>query len=422
MGFRNPFRMSVDKPTGIVYLGDYGPDAGRRRLRTAGPAGRSSSTGSPRPATTAGRTAPAATRTTETYNEYTFPSGPSQAEVQLRRRADQQLVPQHRPADAARGQAGLDPVRRSTPTPRGVRRRLGVADGRPGLPVQRRAQLARSSSRSRWTAGTSPASTAAAGSRRSRSTATARTGRSPAFPWTGTQVMDMAFGPDGALYVLDYGTGANDQALYRIEYIGGGNRSPIAVASANPTSGPNPLTVNFSSAGSSDPEGGALTLPVDVRRRHHLDGGQPDEDVHHQRHLHRHAAGSPTRPGCPATASLVGHGRQHRADGEPHVARPTGSCSPSATRCRSTVTVSDPEDGTIDCSKVTVTYFAGPRQPRRTRSPRRPAAAARITVPADGEHDSAANIFGVFVAVVHRQRRADRAPASRTLQPQAPPG
>ena len=28
MGFRNPFRMSVDKPTGIVYMGDYGPDAG----------------------------------------------------------------------------------------------------------------------------------------------------------------------------------------------------------------------------------------------------------------------------------------------------------------------------------------------------------------------------------------------------------
>ena len=42
----------------------------------------------------------------------------------------------------------------------------------------------------------------------------------------------MAFGPDGALYVLDYGTGwfngdANS-ALYRIEYIAGGNRAPIA--------------------------------------------------------------------------------------------------------------------------------------------------------------------------------------------------
>ena len=28
MGFRNPFRFSVDKTTGIVYVGDYGPDAG----------------------------------------------------------------------------------------------------------------------------------------------------------------------------------------------------------------------------------------------------------------------------------------------------------------------------------------------------------------------------------------------------------
>ena len=28
MGFRNPFRMSVDKATGVVYVGDYGPDAG----------------------------------------------------------------------------------------------------------------------------------------------------------------------------------------------------------------------------------------------------------------------------------------------------------------------------------------------------------------------------------------------------------
>ena len=41
----------------------------------------------------------------------------------------------------------------------------------------------------------------------------------------------MAFGPDGALYVLDYGTGYFDgdanSALYRYDYIGaGGNRAP----------------------------------------------------------------------------------------------------------------------------------------------------------------------------------------------------
>ncbi|MFE4723849.1 PQQ-dependent sugar dehydrogenase, partial [Streptomyces sp. NPDC056728] len=28
MGFRNPFRFNVDKKTGVVYLADYGPDAG----------------------------------------------------------------------------------------------------------------------------------------------------------------------------------------------------------------------------------------------------------------------------------------------------------------------------------------------------------------------------------------------------------
>ena len=64
------------------------------------------------------------------------------------------------------------------------------------------------------------------------------------FGWTGKQVMDMAFGPDGALYVLDYGTGyfngdANS-ALYRFDHVGGGNRAPTAVASANRTSGPAP--------------------------------------------------------------------------------------------------------------------------------------------------------------------------------------
>ncbi|MCF2437384.1 PQQ-dependent sugar dehydrogenase [Streptomyces thinghirensis] len=28
MGFRNPFRMNIDKKTGTIYVGDYGPDAG----------------------------------------------------------------------------------------------------------------------------------------------------------------------------------------------------------------------------------------------------------------------------------------------------------------------------------------------------------------------------------------------------------
>ncbi|MEV5269386.1 PQQ-dependent sugar dehydrogenase, partial [Streptomyces werraensis] len=38
MGFRNPFRMSVDRATGTVYVGDYGPDAGTASP-SRGPAG-----------------------------------------------------------------------------------------------------------------------------------------------------------------------------------------------------------------------------------------------------------------------------------------------------------------------------------------------------------------------------------------------
>ena len=58
--------------------------------------------------------------------------------------------------------------------------------------------------------------------------------------------------------------------------ISSGNQAPIAVASANPTAGPAPLAVSFSSAGSSDPEGQTADVRVDVRRRRHVDGGQPD--------------------------------------------------------------------------------------------------------------------------------------------------
>src|SRR5258708_23724876 len=52
------------------------------------------------------------------------------------------------------------------------------------------------------------------------------------FPWTHTHIMDVAIGPEGALYVLDYGAGwfngdANS-ALYRVESVPSGNRAPTA--------------------------------------------------------------------------------------------------------------------------------------------------------------------------------------------------
>lgn len=70
-------------------------------------------------------------------------------------------------------------------------------------------------------------------------------------------------GPDGALYYIDLGyddnTGVSGVSKIRRIRYQQSNQAPTAVASANPTSGPAPLTVAFSSSGSSDPEGQPLT-------------------------------------------------------------------------------------------------------------------------------------------------------------------
>lgn len=74
-------------------------------------------------------------------------------------------------------------------------------------------------------------------------------------------------GPDENLYYLDLGysdiSGTYGVSkLRRIRYVTS-DRPPVVNASADTTSGPAPLTVNFSSAGSSDPEGKPLTYSWD---------------------------------------------------------------------------------------------------------------------------------------------------------------
>ncbi|NUS90563.1 MAG: carbohydrate-binding protein [Streptomyces sp.] len=78
MGFRNPFRTSVDKPTGTVYLGDYGPDAGSTDSNR-GPSGQVEFDRTTGPGNFGWPYCTGTNTTTETYTEYTFPSGPSGA-------------------------------------------------------------------------------------------------------------------------------------------------------------------------------------------------------------------------------------------------------------------------------------------------------------------------------------------------------
>ena len=75
------------------------------------------------------------------------------------------------------------------------------------------------------------------------------------------QPIDLKFGPEGDLYVLEYGgnsaRSAVEARLVRIEY-NAGNRKPVVQASASKLGGALPLTVTLSSAGSKDYDGDAL--------------------------------------------------------------------------------------------------------------------------------------------------------------------
>ncbi|MCD2440921.1 ThuA domain-containing protein [Agromyces sp. SYSU K20354] len=78
--------------------------------------------------------------------------------------------------------------------------------------------------------------------------------------------IDSRFGPDGSLYVLDWGGGFGrdnpNSGLHRIDYISG-SRSPVAKATSDKDSGQAPLTVAFDGSASFDPENAALAYAWD---------------------------------------------------------------------------------------------------------------------------------------------------------------
>jgi cytochrome c len=92
--------------------------------------------------------------------------------------------------------------------------------------------------------------------------------------------MDIEFGPDGALYTLEYGDGffvqSPDAQLARIDFVRGG-RTPVPKVAADPTqSDTAPLTVEFSSDGTSDPDGDPLTYEWDFDADGEFDSSEPN--------------------------------------------------------------------------------------------------------------------------------------------------
>ncbi|SHG49415.1 cytochrome c [Chryseolinea serpens] len=80
-------------------------------------------------------------------------------------------------------------------------------------------------------------------------------------------IIDMSYGPDGKLYMIEYGTAwfkqNLDARLVRIDY-NGGNRPPVAMLSADKLSTGFPATVKLSAEGTNDPDGDKITYQLEA--------------------------------------------------------------------------------------------------------------------------------------------------------------
>ncbi|MDI3403996.1 ThuA domain-containing protein [Streptomyces cavernicola] len=175
------------------------------------------------------------------------------------------------------------------------------------------------------------------------------------------QPFDADFGPDGALYVIDFGIGSgtgrggsNEGAgIYRIDYVGD-DRLPDARISASPDNGPAPLTVKFSSKGSGLPDGTPVTYAWD------FDGdGDTDSTEAEPTHTYEQKGRFSARLKVTAPKELTALAVQGVTVGNtrPEVTIQTpddGGMFSFGDTIPFTVKVKDPEDGQIDCSRVVV--------------------------------------------------------------------
>ncbi|WNZ07498.1 PQQ-dependent sugar dehydrogenase [Streptomyces sp. 11x1] len=391
MGFRNPFRFSVDKKTGILYVGEYGPDAGAASA-SRGPAGQVEFARVTKPGNFGW---PYCTGKNDAYVDYDFATGTSGAAFDCAAPKNTSPnntgltdLPPAEPAWIPYNGNSLPEFGDGSESPMGgpVYHYDASLDSPVKFPEAYDGDFFAGEFGRRWI-------------KRITSDADGTVQSINNVPWTGTQVMDMAFGPDGALYVLDYGIswfgGDEHSALYRIENATDGH-SPVAQAAADRTSGQARLKVRFSSAGTSDQDGDALTYSWDFG-----DGSTS-------------TAANPThtyKKNGTYTATVTAKDPSGRT-GSASVRIVVGNTAPKVTlelpqdgqlfafgdAVPFKVKVSDPEDGRpIDCAKVKVTFILGHD------SHGHPVTSANgctgtIQTSADGGHDENANIFGVFDA------------------------
>ncbi|GFN00401.1 glycosyl hydrolase [Streptomyces fulvorobeus] len=390
MGFRNPFRFSVDKATGVLYVGDYGPDAGAADPKR-GPAGQVEFARVTKPGNFGW---PFCTGDNEPYVDYDFATRTSGAAFDC---AAPKNTSRHNtglvdlpPAETAwipYDGDSLPEFGSGSESPMGgpVYHYDPELDSPVKFPEAYDGDFFAGEFGRRWI-------------KRIEHDSDGTVQSISPVPWTGTQVMDMAFGPDGALYVLDYGTawfgGDENAGLYRIENATGG-RSPVAEASSNKTSGTAPLRVAFSSAGTTDADGDTLTYAWEFG-----DGGTSTaaNPTHTYRKNGTYTATVTVKDLSGRTGSASVHVTVGNTAPTVRLELPAeGQLFTFGDEIPFKVTVTDPEDGTVDCSRVAVRFILGHDShghPVTTVN----GCSGVIKTEADGGHDPNANIFGVVDA------------------------
>ncbi|MBB2944129.1 glucose/arabinose dehydrogenase [Actinoplanes lutulentus] len=395
MGLRNPFRFAVDPVTNVVYLADYSPDA-QSANPARGPAGQGRWMAIDKPANYGW---PYCVAPDQPYIDYDFATGVSGAPFNC-------AAPVNESPNNT-GLRNLPPVEKAE-----VIYSYGASATWPELGTGGIGPMggpaydysARNRSQTKWPKEFDGLPLFAEWTRdyvkafhldkRNQVTQI-----DPVLPnLVFDNPMDLEFGPDGALYVLEYGDGYfaenPDAQLSRFDFVRG-NRTPIPVVKATPTSGEAPLTVSFSSAGTTDPDGDALRYAWDFNADGRVDSREPNA-------TYTFTANGNYRPVLKVTDST---GRSAAAE----VILPVGTLAPVVTfvspvegqpfEFGDTVNyeVAVTDDQPVDCADVTVTYILGHAEhghPLSTSA----GCTGSITTFVDPGHAGAEGLTAVFVA------------------------
>ncbi|GIF75083.1 PQQ-dependent sugar dehydrogenase [Asanoa siamensis] len=395
MGFRNPFRFAVNRQTNDVYVGDYSPDAGEPDP-ARGPAGHGRWMRVDKPANYGW---PYCVGPDLAYVDYDFATGTSGAPFDCRRPVN------NSPHNT--GLTRLPPVEKAE-----VNYSYGVSQefpelgeggigpmGGPAYDYDRR-----NKSRVKWPEYYDGVPLFYEWSRDyTKEFRLDRRGNvddiRPVLPsLVFDNPMDMEFGPDGALYVLEYGDGFfsenPDAQLARFDFVRG-NRTPIPVISAAPLAGDPPLVVQFSSAGTVDPDGDPLRYAWDFNADGRVDSTAPNPS-------YTFTAAGTYRPTLKVTDST---GRSASAEIPEFVVGPRppevelvqpADGQPFEFGDTVTFEVSVVDNDPVNCANVTVNYILGHDEHGHPITSAT-GCTGTITTSAPG-HGPGDDLFGVFVA------------------------